>query len=65
MLRRPLVDPRPLMLHPVLNGLLVAFAGPPLGPLQGPAEALAQDHPDMAGVLADPGELGDDHRDAF
>jgi hypothetical protein len=58
-------DPWPLLGHPVLNRLLVPLAGPPLGPLQAPAEALAQDHPDMAGVIADPGELGDDHRDAF
>ena len=55
-------DPRPLLLHPALDRLLVPFAGPPLGPLQAPAQALAQDHPDMAGVIADPGELGDHHR---
>jgi hypothetical protein len=61
----PFFDPRPLVLHPVLDGLLVALAGPPLGPLQRPAEALAQDHPHMAGVITDPGQLGDHHRDAF
>jgi len=58
-------DPRPLLLHPAGDGFLVAFAGPPLRPLQRPAEAVAQDHPDMAGVMPHPGELGDDHRDAF
>jgi hypothetical protein len=46
------------------DGLVVAFAGPPLGPLQRPAEAVAH-HPDMAGVMPHPGELGDHHRDAF
>ena len=35
------------------------------GPLQAPAQPAAQDHPDMAGVIADPGELGDHHRDPF
>jgi hypothetical protein len=48
--------------HPAGNRLLVAPAGSPLGPLQGPAQPLTQDHPDMAGVMADPGQLGDDHR---
>jgi hypothetical protein len=55
-------DPRPLLLHPAGDGLLVAFAGPPLGALQGPAEAMAQDHPDIAGVIADPSQLADHRR---
>jgi hypothetical protein len=58
-------DPRPLLLNPAGNRFLVAFAGPPLGALQGPAETMAQDRPDVAGVIADPGELGDHHCDAF
>jgi hypothetical protein len=45
-----------------LDRLLVAIAGPPLGPLQRPTQPPAQDHPYMAGVVADPGQLGDDHR---
>ena len=65
MLRGPLFDPRPLLLNPAGDGFLVAFAGPPLGPLQGPAKAPAQDHPDMAGMEADAGELLDHCRDAL
>ncbi len=51
------------LLDPADNGLLIAFAGPPLGALQRPAEAMAQDGPDMPGVMAHAGELGNDHRD--
>jgi hypothetical protein len=58
-------DPRPLLLDPAGDRLLVALAGPPLGPLQAPTKAPAQDQPDMAGVIPDPGQLGDHHRDGF
>jgi hypothetical protein len=49
--------------HPAGDRLLVAFGGAPLGPLHRPAQPVAQDRPDMAGVVAHPGELGDHHRD--
>jgi hypothetical protein len=40
-LRGPFFDPRPLMGHPVLDGLLVAFLGLALGALHAPAQPLA------------------------
>jgi hypothetical protein len=49
--------------HPAGDRLLVAFGGAPLGPLHRPAQPVAQDRPDVAGVVAHPGELGDHHRD--
>jgi hypothetical protein len=38
--------PRPLVLDPVLDGLLVAFFGLALGPLHRPAQPIAQQSPD-------------------
>jgi hypothetical protein len=39
-------DPRPLVLDPVLDGLLVAFFGLALGALHRPAQPIAQQSPD-------------------
>jgi hypothetical protein len=50
------------MRHPAGDRLLIPLAGAPLGPLQRPTQPLAQDRPDMPGVIADPGQLGNDQR---
>jgi hypothetical protein len=43
---RALFDPRPRLLDPALDRLLVTFLGLALGPLHGPAQPIAQQPPD-------------------
>src|SRR5215216_5193415 len=59
-----LPDPRPVALHPPLDGLLVALDGPAGGALQPPAQPAAQQLPHMTGVVGDPGDLLDHRGDA-
>src|SRR6266568_2490623 len=54
--RRPLFPFRPALLDPALDGCIVAFDCPPSRPLPAPAQLVAQDVPDVAGVVADPGQ---------
>ena len=61
--RAPLFEP-PLVSDPALNGLVVAFSGPPLGPLHAPAQPLVQQPPHRPGRQAHPGQPLDDHGDA-
>ena len=62
--RGPLFDPRPLVGDPALNGLVVAFPGPPLGPLHAPAQPLVQQPPHRPCRQAHPGQPLNDHGDA-
>src|SRR5215207_6239817 len=50
-----LPDPRPVALHPPLDGSLVALDGPTGGALQPPAQPAAQQLQHMTGVAGDPG----------
>jgi hypothetical protein len=58
-------DPRPFVRHPVLDGLLVAFFGLPLGPLHRPAQPTAQQPPGRRIRQRHPGEALDHQRDAL
>src|SRR5215207_7313781 len=60
-----LPDPRPVALHPPLDGSLVALDGPTGGALQPPAQPAAQQLPHMTGVVGDPGDLLDHRGDAL
>src|SRR5215207_10197355 len=60
-----LPDPRPVALHPPLDGSLVALDGPTGGALQPPAQPAAQQLPHMTGVVGDPGDLLDHRSDAL
>src|ERR671911_985443 len=59
-----LPDPRPVALHPPLDGLLVALDGPAGGALQPPAQPTAQQLPHVPGMVGDPGLLLDHRGDA-
>src|SRR5665213_1610058 len=50
---------RPTVLHPVLDGLVVALDGATGRTLTAPVELLAKDAPDVARVIAHPGHLLD------
>src|SRR5215211_7117572 len=60
-----LPDPRPVALHPPLDGLLVTLDGPAGGTLQPPAQPTAQQLPHVPGMVGDPGHLLDHRSDAL
>src|SRR5262245_53868810 len=60
-----LPDPWPVAGHPPLDRLLVAFGGAAGGALQPVAHAVAQQLPDVSGMVGDPGELLDHGRHAL
>jgi hypothetical protein len=59
-----LLDPRPVVLDPLVDRRLVALGGAACRPLHRPAEPVAQQPPDVGGVVADAGEPLDAQRDA-
>ena len=62
--RALLPDPRPVLGHPAGDGLLVTLDRAAGGALQPPAQPAAQQLPDVAGMVADPGQLLDHGGDA-
>src|SRR5207253_8348140 len=50
----------PALVDPALDGFLVAFDCAPSRPLPAPAQLVAQDVPDVAGVIRDAGDPLDD-----
>ena len=63
--RACLPDPRPVALHPPLDGLLVTLDGPAGGTLQPPAQPTAQQLPHVPGMVGDPGHLLDHRSNAL
>src|SRR5262245_6975537 len=62
---RPFVpDPWPVGGHPPLDGLLVAFGGAAGGALQPVVQPVAQQLPDVPGMVGDPGQPLDHRGDA-
>jgi hypothetical protein len=59
-----LLDGRPALLDPAVDGGLVAFGGAALEPLDRPAEAVVQQRPHPGGMVLDAGQPLDDQRDA-
>jgi hypothetical protein len=62
--RAPFFDPRPLVSHPVLDRLLVAFLGLPRRALHAPAQPPAQQPPHRRVRQPHPSQALDHHRDA-
>src|SRR6266487_3600662 len=59
-----LLDRRPALLDPAVDGVLVALSGAALGMRYRPAQPMVQQRPDMSGVMAHPGQPLDHQPDA-
>jgi hypothetical protein len=58
-------DPGPVFVDPAGDGILVALGGATGRALRAEAQPVTQDVPDMSGVVSDPGDALDHHRDAL
>jgi hypothetical protein len=60
-----LLDLRPALLDPSVDGVLVTLGGPAPGTLHRPAQPVVQQRPDVRGMVAHPGQPLDHDGDAL